>query len=86
LQSIIELKVENFSAVKVEEEESRKRTIHKKDYSRLYHLLQTIDTHHLSNRNIAQKIEKMKTLKEKIYLSSKIFPMDLIFLCNFSFC
>ena len=84
LQSIIELKVENYSTVDFKEPKNLKETIYAPDYSRLYHIIQRTDTSTLSNKALAYKIEGLKKLTADDLFEIKSVPDGEDFSVQFS--
>jgi len=84
LQTIIELKIEDFSDVRLVQRASVKSTIHEAHYSKLYNLFQNIDTNKLTERKIAGKIEEIKKMSDKDLFALKSNPNKTDFSYQFS--
>ena len=71
---IINLDIKNFSSIRREEKGNTQKIIHKADYANLFFLFQSIETKNLINRDIANTIEKVKSLRDEDLFKLKRSP------------
>ena len=84
LEPIVLLNIKDFCSIRIEQKKYIRSKILEADYSNLYNIFQSIITNSLSNRNIAEKIEKIKNKKDEDLMELNHAPESSHFSHRFS--